>query len=71
MRETTHSLTTDLGDVSVVSLMAELASPSGEADPYPIYRRLRDLGGRVRLRFADRRRDRTDRGGDRDPRASP
>jgi len=44
MRETTHSLTTDLGDVSVVSLMAELASPSGEADPYPIYQRLRDLG---------------------------
>ena len=44
MRETTHSLTTDLGEVSVVSLMAELASPAGETNPYPIYRRLRDLG---------------------------
>jgi cytochrome P450 len=47
MRETSHSVTTDLGDVSVLSLMAELASPAGQADPYPIYGRLRELGDAV------------------------
>ena len=44
MRETTHSVTADLGDTTVPGLMAELATPGGQADPYPIYDRLRELG---------------------------
>jgi cytochrome P450 len=44
MRETTHTMTADLGDTVVANLMAELATPAGQADPYPIYARLRRLG---------------------------
>jgi cytochrome P450 len=42
--ETTHTVTADLGDTAVADLMAELAAPAGQADPYPIYARLRRLG---------------------------
>ena len=47
MLETTHTVTADLGDTAVPALMAELAAPSGQADPYPIYARLRRLGPAV------------------------
>jgi cytochrome P450 len=44
MRQTSHSVTSELGETSALSLMAELATPAGQADPYPIYHRLRELG---------------------------
>jgi cytochrome P450 len=44
MLETTHTVTADLGDTAVADLMAELAAPAGQADPYPSYARLRRLG---------------------------
>jgi cytochrome P450 len=31
-------------DTAIAGLMGELATPSGQADPYPIYARMRDLG---------------------------
>jgi hypothetical protein len=33
--------------VSGAAVMAELASPAGQADPYPVYSRLRGLGDTV------------------------
>jgi cytochrome P450 len=47
MLETTHTVTADLGDTAVPALMAELAAPAGQADPYPVYARLRRLGPAV------------------------
>lgn len=44
MLETTHTMTADLGDTTVPNLMAELSTSAGQADPYPIYARLRRLG---------------------------
>ncbi len=44
MLETTHTMTSDLGDTAVAGLMAQLATPAGQADPYPIYDRLRRRG---------------------------
>jgi cytochrome P450 len=44
MLETTHTVTADLGDLAVADLLAELATPAGQADPYPVYARLRRLG---------------------------
>jgi cytochrome P450 len=44
MRETTHSVTADIHDPVVAGLMAELATPAGQADPYPVYSRLRAHG---------------------------
>ncbi|MGA9856757.1 MAG: cytochrome P450, partial [Solirubrobacteraceae bacterium] len=40
MRETSPPLAAP----TVPALMAELATPAGEADPYPVYERLRELG---------------------------
>lgn len=48
MLETSHTMTADLGDTAVAGLMAELATPAGQADPYPIYSQLRALGDAVR-----------------------
>jgi cytochrome P450 len=47
MRETTHTMTILPGYRSAASLMAELSSPAGQADPYPVYRSLRALGDAV------------------------
>ncbi|MGZ4169459.1 MAG: cytochrome P450, partial [Solirubrobacteraceae bacterium] len=44
MRETTHSVTADIHDPVVAGLMAELATPDGQADPYAVYARLRAHG---------------------------
>jgi cytochrome P450 len=44
MRETTHSVTADVHDPVVAGLMAELTTPAGQADPYPVYARLRAHG---------------------------
>jgi cytochrome P450 len=44
MRETSHSVTADIHDPVVAGLMAELAGPVGQADPYPVYARLRAHG---------------------------
>jgi cytochrome P450 len=44
MRQTTHSVTADIHDPVVAGLMAELATPTGQADPYPVYARLRAHG---------------------------
>jgi cytochrome P450 len=45
VRETFHSVTAEPTSVSTV--MAQLASPAGQADPYPVYARLRELGDAV------------------------
>jgi cytochrome P450 len=45
MRETSHSMTA--APASVAAVMAELATPEGQADPYPLYARLRELGDTV------------------------
>ncbi len=45
MRETFHSMTA-VSD-SVAALLAELATPAGQADPYPVYSRLRKVGDTV------------------------
>lgn len=47
MLETSHTMTADLGDMAVAGLLAELATPAGQADPYPVYNRLRQLGDAV------------------------
>jgi cytochrome P450 len=47
MLETTHTVTADLGETAVANLMAELAAPVGQDDPYPTYARLRRLGRTV------------------------
>ena len=44
MRETTHSVTADIHDPVAAGLMAELATPAGQTDPYPVYARLRAHG---------------------------
>ncbi|MGA2011189.1 MAG: cytochrome P450, partial [Solirubrobacteraceae bacterium] len=47
MRETTHTVMADSGHAAAAGLMAELATAAGQADPYPVYRRLRALGDAV------------------------
>jgi cytochrome P450 len=47
VRETSHSITTTPASATVTDLMAELATPAGQAAPYPIYSRLRALGDAV------------------------
>ncbi len=45
MRQTSHSITALPN--SAASLMAALATPGGQADPYPVYSRLRELGDTI------------------------
>ena len=45
VRETFHSMTAV--PTSGAAVMAELALPAGQADPYPVYARLRELGDTV------------------------
>ena len=44
MRETSHTVTATSSPSSAAALMAELSTPAGQANPYPIYFRLRQLG---------------------------
>jgi cytochrome P450 len=43
------SATAALDRSTITSLMGQLATPAGQADPYPIYARLRDLGDAVAM----------------------
>lgn len=47
VRETIHTIRASSGSHDVSELMALLATPGGQADPYPVYRRLSQLGDAV------------------------
>jgi cytochrome P450 len=47
VRDTFQTMSAPPAPGSVMTLMAELTGPQGQADPYPIYDRLRDLGDTV------------------------